>query len=171
MDCSFDSYKISTGEQREAVEELKRISSKFTDCVLINSKKPGTGKTHLAVALMRKLMQEGFFEIHFISSPFLFLDIKNSFDNKECSESSIIKKYCGYGFLIIDDIGVEKISEWAQQIWYMIIDQRYSEMRPTIFTSNMSLGDIARDLGTRIASRLGGGIVLTIEGQDMRIQK
>jgi DNA replication protein DnaC len=52
----------------------------------------------------------------------------------------------------------------------MIIDERYSMMKPTLYTSNLSIGNIADTLGARIASRLSSGIVLTIEGDDYRLK-
>jgi DNA replication protein DnaC len=61
------------------------------------------------------------------------------------------------------------VSDWAKQIWYIIIDRRYSDMKPTIYTSNLSLGEIAEFYGDRIASRLSAGIVLTIDAKDYRL--
>lgn len=169
LDCSFDNYKPKDESSKKASVAMRNVDSTFTGSIFLTSARSGTGKTHLAVATMRNLLWSGFTDVLFVSSPYLFLEIKNSFNGDE-SESKVINKYCNVKFLIIDDIGVEKVSEWAMQIWYMIIDRRYSEMMPTIYTSNLSIGDVAESLGKRIASRLSSGYVLTLDSNDYRLE-
>lgn len=170
ISSSFNSFFVQNDSQNKAVNILKGINYQFSDFVFITSQSPGTGKTHLAVSVFRELIINGIQNIFFISSPFIFLEIKNSFNSETDNEKSIINKFCNYDFLVIDDIGIEKVSDWAIQIWYMIIDRRYSELKPTIFTSNLTIGDIAENLDMRIASRLSSGIVLTIDGDDYRLK-
>jgi len=171
LNCSFESFKSDTRTMK-IISDLKDVDSSFTDSIFLTSDRSGTGKTHLAVSIMRNLMNQGFLSVRFISSPYLFLEIKNSFNSEGTeTEKSIMEKFCKIPFLIIDDIGVERVTEWALQVWYMIIDRRYSEMMPTIYTSNLSVGDLAAKLDKRIASRIGGGAVYTLDGPDYRIKK
>lgn len=172
FDCSFDNFKTDIDDVKKFIEKSKTIDYKFDSSIFIHSTRPGTGKTHLAVSIIRNLCEKGLpYKPKFVSSPFLFLEIKNSFGNTDENENDIIKKYSECGILIVDDIGVEKYSDWANQVWYMIIDSRYSQMRPTIYTSNLSIGDIASKIDPRIASRLASGTVLNIDSQDYRLKK
>lgn len=170
LNCSFENFQTRNEILKNVKDRLESITQEFTDSVFITSSNSGTGKTHLAVALLRKLLWNGFTSFRFASSPDIFLEIKSCYSDNT-PESRIINKYCNYQLLVIDDIGVERVSEWALQIWYMIIDRRYSEMKPTVYTSNLSIREIAEKLDTRIASRLSSGIVITIESEDFRLKQ
>jgi DNA replication protein DnaC len=54
--------------------------------------------------------------------------------------------------LWIDDIGVEKLTEWVEETLYRIVNYRMMHEKPTIFTSNIRL----EDMPGRIASRIIG---------------
>lgn len=143
----------------------------------------GTGKTHLAVALMREalkninvIVRNGDYVINsrsvpcFISIPELLLEIRNSYSDGKSSEKLIIDKYTDNDFLVLDDLGVEKTSEWTMQILYIIVDRRYREEKKTIFTSNLSIEEISEKLDDRIASRIAGMCVsVPMHGADKRI--
>lgn len=144
----------------------------------------GTGKTHLAVALMREhlknmrmLYNGSEYRINlnmipvFISVPELLLEIRQSYSNGGSSEKEIIDKYTVRDFLVMDDLGVEKSTDWSLQILYIIIDRRYREEKRTIITSNLSLDDLADKLDDRIASRIAGMCVLVpMKGSDRRLK-
>jgi DNA replication protein DnaC len=73
--------------------------------------------------------------------------------------------------LVIDDLGAEKSSEWAREILYLIIDKRYSDLLPTIITSNLSPKELAEKLDDRLVSRLmEDAIVIKIDGKDHRVK-
>lgn len=56
--------------------------------------------------------------------------------------------------LLVDDLGVAKNSEWVEDITYRLINGRYEQMMPTIYTSNLAIDQLREALGDRIASRL-----------------
>ena len=59
----------------------------------------------------------------------------------------IINKYSLVDWLVLDDLGIEKTSDWSFQTLYLIINQRYEKLKPVIFTSNLSLEELAGQLG------------------------
>jgi DNA replication protein DnaC len=154
---------------------------------------PGTGKTHFMAAKMRDEIlntepgkylgssvdgeQKGYYEPYpsgyplYISVPELLLKIRGTFKGStEADESEIIKTYSKVKVLYLDDLGVEKVSDWALQTIYLIIDRRYSEMLRTIISSNLNLDQLADRLDDRIASRIAGMCeVIKMEGKDRRI--
>lgn len=95
-------------------------------------------------------------EIIFISTPELFRRLKKSYDSKEVSESEIFEKHMKTWLLVLDDIGVNgKPSEWLLENLYLLINYRYENLLPTIFTSNFDLNKLAKVYGdTRITSRI-----------------
>jgi DNA replication protein DnaC len=171
--CSFDNFQYVDDSVKNVLDKCKKIDRDFNSSLFLHSTRPGTGKTHIAVSIIRKLCENGLdYKPKFISSPFLFLEIKSSFNSEnEEKENKIIEKYTHCDFLFVDDIGVEKCSDWANQIWYMIIDSRYSQMKPTFYTSNLSIGEIASKIDPRIASRLASGLVCNLDVADYRLKK
>ncbi len=169
LECSFDNFEI--GKNEKTVLFFKSITRNLTDSILLYSPTPGNGKTHLATATLRRVLLSGYEDCHFVPAPNIFLEIKQSYGSgqSDLSEKWVIDKYCGINFLIVDDIGAERVSDWTMQIWYMIVSRRESEMRPTLYTSNLSLSEIKNVLGARIASRLSGGYVFELLGNDYRL--
>jgi len=110
----------------------------------------GTGKTYLSVKIFQALSQA-----QFISFPKFLLHLKNNFDDRTSwKNEDLIDKLGEAPILIIDDVGAEKMSEWVAEIFYILIDERYSRMLPTIITSNFSTQEIAERFGARISSRI-----------------
>jgi len=155
----------------------------------------GIGKTHFLCACLKQYLQNeiereyndpdsnanisGVPEIalsppmYFITAPELMLQFKQSY-NKDASETEtqVLAKYAKAKFLALDDLGVERISDWSIQMLYLLIDRRYREMKRTLISSNMSLSEIARKFDNRIASRIVEMCeVIKIEGNDRRVQQ
>ena len=72
------------------------------------------------------------------------------------------------GALVLDDLGAEKTSEFSLSALYRVIEYRINEFNPTIVTSNLSLKQL-NEWEPRIASRLGGMNVIKMGGRDRRL--
>jgi len=71
------------------------------------------------------------------------------------SESSLLEHYQNIRFLVLDDIGTVKPTDWTLHLLYSIIDHRYNYFKRTVITSNLSLRELAQVLGdSRITSRI-----------------
>jgi len=122
----------------------------------------GVGKTFKACqnaleAMKWDFMQGKITTCGFYNVPNLLLRIKNTFSKDAVeSEMAVYKELRDYSYLILDDLGVEKNSEWSFQTLYVIISYRYDNMLPIIITSNYSLEELAVKMGQeRITSRIG----------------
>jgi DNA replication protein DnaC len=141
----------------------------------------GSGKTHLAVALMREdWIAKPSRRPIFVKVPPMLLEIREVFSASLSeraapaarTERSIIDRYATADLLILDDVGTEKISDWAIQTLSVIVDQRYSEMRRTLVTSNLSLEELSDRIGDRTASRLSGmSVIAELSGSDRRVNR
>ena len=141
----------------------------------------GTGKTHVAVGALKYfvkqipcdqfvMIQQDFTGAIFITAPELLMKIRSCFSLDEC-EDVIVRRYSNVPFLVLDDLGVEKTSDWALQTLYIIINNRYSNCLQTIITSNFSIEEIGEKLGDRIASRIAGMCkIMKLTGKDRRLK-
>ena len=114
----------------------------------------GCGKTHLLYALKSK-WEESNKPAIFRNTVTLIQSIRSDFDkinvDKERDVEFILNSA---SLLMIDDIGAEKITDFVSETFYSIINHRYEKMYPIIFTSNLSIEELANKIGDRIASRI-----------------
>lgn len=71
--------------------------------------------------------------------------------------------------LMLDDLGVEKMSDWVEEKLYMLVDTRYENLVPTIFTTNEKREDLAKRIGRRVADRiLESSQFIVMDGKNWR---
>ncbi|MFD1274905.1 hypothetical protein ACFQ51_35035 [Streptomyces kaempferi] len=69
------------------------------------------------------------------------------------SESEF-RRYAHAPLLLVDDLGAAKSSEWTEEINFRLVNHRYENQLPTIFTSNVLPKELADRVGDRVSSRL-----------------
>lgn len=127
----------------------------------------GSGKTYAVYAIRQKLHEMGLGS-RIYSAPEMFDLIRDDYDHKDSYNLERILAH--RGVLIIDDLGAEKASEWVGETLFKIVDKRYREVLPTIFTSNLELGELSDRVGDRITSRIVEMCdVVKLEGEDRRL--
>ena len=128
----------------------------------------GTGKTHLAAAIIREgLKKSDTWNYRFVEVPALLSEIRAGFNTR--SSDSPLKMIEEADLLILDDLGAEKVTDWVREQLYLVINQRYSEMKPTVITTNDSLEELEANVSQRTVSRIMDmcdGVLLT--GEDYR---
>lgn len=111
----------------------KNIKSKCTNGLIIMGKS-GVGKTHLAASIANKLIEND--KIVLMGRLTTLLDmIKETFKDNMKSENELIELYSNADMIIIDDLGKEKISNWALEKLYTIIENRNENKLPIIITT------------------------------------
>lgn len=133
----------------------------------------GCGKTHLAAAAANALTQQGISLILLTSPEFLGMLKRDQFRELE----PLIAAVQRIPVLILDDLGVEKGSDWVREQIFRVVDGRSVNQNATLWISNhplrgvypaIPLGD---RLGARITSRLGDVALCTVVangGRDRR---
>ena len=101
----------------------------------IYSSAKGSGKSRLASTISNELSERGV-RNKFASASSILSEIQNSWNDKSASEHKIIESYISPRLLIIDDIGAKSGQNWMDEKFFQIIDARYQQNKPTIFTSN-----------------------------------
>jgi DNA replication protein DnaC len=170
LNCSFDTFKVGV-DARQYYKICQEYIIKPVGNIFLYGGY-GTGKTHLAVAIAREiLLQEK--DLLFTSVPRLLFEIRKAFkQDAGDTEAFYVDKYSSCPFLILDDFGLEKNSEWARQTLDYIIYERDNHLRPTVVTSNLSLDELTEKMGGRTSSRLAGiGKVVLFKGEDFRLKR
>lgn len=96
----------------------------------------GTGKTYTACGIGIQALDNNM-SVKFIKA----YELSHKFIDKY--EMDIVTRP---SLLIIDDLGSDNVSEWANTRMRAVIDDRYGAMKPTIVTSNYSLSELATKL-------------------------
>lgn len=97
----------------------------------------GLGKTHLAASIANKLIEND--KTVLMGRLTSLLDaIKETFRDNTKSEKELIELYSNVDMMIIDDLGTEKISNWALEKLYTIIENRNENRLPIIITTRFN---------------------------------
>lgn len=125
------------------------------------SGRPGSGKTHLAIAAMNAF---GLERSYFWKVPD-FLDwFKRKVIEERHDPERLLRTYRDDDFLLVlDDLGVEQRTEYSYQQLYRVLDSRADNRLPTIITSNQ----LPDKIDERILSRFRSGLVVCA-GKDVR---
>ncbi len=98
----------------------------------------GSGKTYTAI-LVALLAITNDQDVFYINAPQLMDDLRPS---KEDGGKKLMKYCSEVDFLILDDLGQEKASDWVSERLYIIINNRYMRRKPTVVTSNYSFQEL-----------------------------
>jgi DNA replication protein DnaC len=127
----------------ERVEDMKREW-------LILAGNHGSGKTHLALAIANYRLDQGR-EAIFIVVPDLLDRLRATFSpNSEVTYDELFESARETELLVLDDLGAQSTTAWAQEKLYQIINERYNRRLPTVITSNLRLDDMEMRLRSRI---------------------
>lgn len=151
--------------KRQFDDDSERIKSLY-----LYSESPGTGKTTTAGALLNAWLVE-----HYLGSlkrnrqalqqPAYFLDVNElqtkynlatmTSDEKELDEVKRTMRRCmDVPFLVMDDCGIRSASESFKSIVHAIINARTTGAKPTVFTSNLPIEDMAKVFDNRLYDRM-----------------
>jgi DNA replication protein DnaC len=127
----------------------------------------GTGKTHLAFAIGWEWLEQGRTVLYYQVAD-LIRALRDGFRlGAVDSYSSIIAFAKNCSLLILDDLGTERETEFATEQLDLIVDYRYINKKPLIFTSNLSLDE----LWPRIGDRMKEGLLVNLKGPSHRGKK
>ena len=164
LHCTIGNFTAYNESLERAAAQAARLADDYPAVTrgLFLEGQPGVGKTHLAVAVLKQVIQVSGARGLFYDTRDLLRIIRSTYDPSiRTTELEILRPVMTADLLVLDDLGAEKTSEWVDETMNLIVNTRYNERRVTIFTSNFQ--DIPDDtepnslvfrIGHRMRSRL-----------------
>lgn len=113
----------------------------------------GKGKTHLAIALLKKFHHLKKEVAVFANTTKILQELREAQSMNE-NEYRVINTYVERPFLVMDDLGSTRGTDWQVEKLYEILDGRYAQRRKTVVTTNLTFDEIEKIFGARMLRRL-----------------
>ncbi|MBM3819075.1 MAG: DNA replication protein DnaC [Acidimicrobiia bacterium] len=163
--CTLDSFITYPNEKLiRAVETARRFVEAFpvVDRGLMLIGPPGIGKTHIAVSVLQQVIRRTGAHGLYYDTRTLLREIRSTYNPVlHQAEMDVIRPVMEAELLVLDDIGAERLTDWVEETMSSIVNTRYNERRPTIFTSNYEdipdegeMNSLLVRVGFRLHSRL-----------------
>ena len=150
---TLDSFVVRTGTEEAYRWAVSLAADKEEIKWLILLGHVDQGKTHLAIGIARRWLERGI-PAKYKFVPILLDDLRQGYQPEARisydDEFNILKSV---PLLVIDDLGAESKTIWAQEKLDTIVDYRYANALPLVVTSQLSVKQLF-ERSERIASRL-----------------
>lgn len=169
LNMTFDNFEEvdeETERNKEMALDVSREIYKGSNSNRLIAGKFGTGKTHLAMAILNKLNEHQNKKLVFVSFDELMRRIKANFNNPESPyrEDVVVQMMTDADVLVVDDLGAEvgsvdrksQASDYNIRVLNAVLSGRAD--KSTIFTTNLTMKDLRNMYDGRIMSRLLRGV-------------
>lgn len=149
-DFVWNKYKADITASKDMVNQYIVHYAKFKENgmgLYIHSGTKGSGKTMLACCMIGEITKRYTGSVKFVNI-LDFLEMTKKSYNGDNEVNAIYQA----SLLVLDDIGVQMSKEWVDTVLYRLINERYVNRLPTIYTSNISVGYLKMD--DRIIDRI-----------------
>ena len=162
--CDFSTFITYENEKlQRAVRKAREFAAAFpvVDKGLLFIGPPGIGKTHVAVSVLREVVLKGMRGVYYDTRS-LLSTIRSTYNPvTRASEAEVLDEVMQAELLVLDDLGAERLTDWVEETMHLIVNTRYNEKRPTVFTTNYedlsdvnNLDSLFVRVGYRLHSRL-----------------
>jgi DNA replication protein DnaC len=181
-DCEFENFD-AYGPHQLSLQGAKTWAARFAEEYPLNDRglllmgPSGVGKTHLAVATLRRLGVDKGVPCQFCDVQDLLRQLQATFDRQSgMSELDLLQPVLQTEVVLLDDLGGRQFSPWVEETLSHIVTTRYNEGRSTLVTTNY-LDEVSAGRGTTLKERIGPRVysrlhemchLVKVEAQDFR---
>ncbi len=116
---------------------------------------PGTGKTHLACAVLGRIIADGYTGLFLTVSEGLRLIRSTYSPGASHTEVEVFEMLTGPDLLVLDEVGVAIGNALTRRaMLFDVLNARYGQMRPTVLIGNLTVPEMEAYLGDRLMDRL-----------------
>lgn len=136
----------------------------------------GSGKTQMGIEIMSEKITKSVdltlaspnyliaptFPALYVPAIDFFMDVKATYRKASIKDAkAVIADYLKPEVLVVDEITVRGETKWEDDLFFSMVDRRYSAMKDTILIANLKPAEVAASVGASIASRMQecGGII------------
>jgi DNA replication protein DnaC len=141
--AACDLTNFNTEGEREPLQNAKRTAEQFIENYPIDKRgllfvgPPGVGKTHLAVSILKRLMSDKGIQCRFVDYRELLKQIQYTYNPAvQMTELELLQPVFETEVVLLDELGAIRTSQWVWDTVSHILNNRYSENRTTLITSN-----------------------------------
>lgn len=175
LDCTVWNWQHGIQGQRRAWDWARDYCDHF-ELALVQGRSamfcgtPGTGKTHLAIGVLRHIIEKGGTGLYTTVMGMLGR-IKNTYhrEAKE-TEQKVVKELSSVDLLVLDEVGKQLDTNYEAAQFFRLLDIRYGHQKPTLLVGNLTVEQMRAFLGEAVLDRLreGGGKLLKFDWASQR---
>jgi DNA replication protein DnaC len=142
-ECSFEDFKVILNNA--SLRHAKTVAEEFADeyplsedgVGLLFMGPSGTGKTHLAIAILNYITKKKGRSALYVDFSDLLMKIQSTFKSDSAeSKEDVLTPYAEVELLVLDELGATKPTDFARDMLYALLNTRYNRKRVTVATTN-----------------------------------
>ena len=137
---------------------------------LVLSGPPGSGKTHLATAIVNKRITDGL-PAFFMTVADLLDHLRSAFNpNSEMTYDELFEKIRNAPLLVLDDLGMHYGTPWAKEKLDQLLNYRFNSSLPTVITLNVAVDELEENLRYRFGEKKLCNVLALAEKSDASLE-
>ena len=157
-DCSFrDFHHLNNPSLKNACRTAEEFADAYpyVETGLLFLGPSGTGKTHLAIAILNEVTRSKGRPGLYADFSDLLMKIQSTFKSDATeSKEDVLTPFAEVELLVLDELGATKPSDFARDMLYALLNTRYNHKRITIATSNY-MDELAAGAREKLEDRIG----------------
>lgn len=169
--CTFEANKLDNraiNAGKRYVNNFKEMKEKGVGILLFGD--VGVGKTFVAACIVNSVIDQGYSAIMTNFSR-IINTVQETFDQRQ----KYLDSLNSVDLMVIDDLAVERKTDYVKEMIYQIIDNRYRSGKPLIVTTNLAIENLinATDISDKRTYHriLEMCTPLKVEGENLRIKQ
>jgi DNA replication protein DnaC len=166
LHCTLSNWNPGNLDAQGYLSDVLRFAIEIRRGFLVLLGDIGSGKTHLAIGVMRY-----FTGGIFVKQATLLRMFRATYGNKNAADP--VERCQNAGLLVLDEMGLSPGGRDEPPMLHEILDYRFGERKPTVITGNLPWEELASMLGARLADRLLESVfrVITLTGESHRAER